>query len=81
MHLSGGRGRYGRPVPILRDDDERLGCLALPMAGLAGLVVVALFAAAVGLGAGAASIAGVVGAAVAAAVARWLLPDQRGPED
>jgi hypothetical protein len=49
-------------VPILRDHDPRIGCLAVPLSTVAGFVVVVLAAAAAGVGASDATAAGVVGA-------------------
>ncbi len=67
-------GRYAPAVPILRQDDPRIGCLALPISIVAGFIVGALVAAAFGVSAGWSStiglIVGGIGAVVAAVVLR-----------
>lgn len=60
----GDRHRYGELVPILRNDDPRIGCLALPLTALGGVVLFALVAAAVGFGAGPSGVIGLGGAVV-----------------
>jgi hypothetical protein len=55
--------RYGALVAILRETDPRIGCLAIPISAVAGFIVTALVAAAIGFGASEASVAGLVGAA------------------
>ena len=67
------RARYAPGVAILRDDDPRIGCLAIPICIVAGFIVVALVAAAFGASAGASSVAGLVGGVLAAAIAGWML--------
>ena len=66
--------RYAPAVPILREDDPRIGCLAVPISILGGFIVGALVAASVGVSAGWSStigvIAGVLGAVVAAIMLR-----------
>ena len=61
-------------MPILRQDDPRIGCLALPISIVGGFIVGALVAAAFGVSAGWSStiglIVGGIGAVVAALVLR-----------
>jgi hypothetical protein len=58
-------------VAILRDEDSRIGCLALPISAVAGFMLFALVAAAIGVSAGASSITGLVGAGVGVGVS-WI---------
>ena len=67
------RRRYGDRVPILRDDDPRIAWLALPLAGLAGFILFALVAAAVGLSAGASGAIGLGGTVVGMVAAAMML--------
>lgn len=60
-------------MPIERDHDERIAWLALPLAAVAGFVVFALVAAAVGAGAGPSSLTGVAGLVVGVAIAAVVL--------
>ena len=55
--------RFGS-VAITRDDDPRVGCLAVPLGLLGGFVLAALGSAAVGVSAGWATLAGAIGALV-----------------
>ena len=61
-------------MPILRQDDPRIGCLALPISIVGGFIVGALVTAAFGVSAGWSStiglIVGGIGAVVAALVLR-----------
>jgi len=59
-------------VPILREDDPRIGCLAIPISILGGFIVGALVAASVGVSAGWSSIIGLIAGAVGAVVA-WIM--------
>ncbi|MEM7285126.1 MAG: hypothetical protein AAF480_02150 [Actinomycetota bacterium] len=59
-------------MPILREDDARIGCLAVPISILAGFIVGALVAAAVGASAGWSSITGVVVGCIGAIIA-WVM--------
>ena len=52
-------GRYGDAVPILRDEDPRVGCLAVPVSAVAGFILFALVAAAVGVSAGVSGVRGI----------------------
>ena len=72
--FSGWSPRYAPAVPILRQDDPRVGCLAVPICIVAGFIVGALIAAAFGVSAGWSStiglIVGGIGAVVAVVVLR-----------
>ncbi len=61
----------------MRESDPRIGCLAVPLAALAGFVVPVLAAAALGATAGASVVAGGGGAVLAIAVAVSVLRRQR----
>ena len=63
-----GRARYAPAVAILREADDRIGCLAVPISAVAGFIVLALVVAALGASAGAASVAGLIGAVVGVGV-------------
>lgn len=65
--------RYAPRVPILRDDDPRVGCLAVPISILAGFIVGALIAASVGVSAAWSSVTGLLVGALGAAIAAWVL--------
>lgn len=60
-------------MAILRERDPRIGCLAVPLSLLAGFVVAALVAAALGAGSGTSTVTGLVGAGVAVVVAGVVL--------
>jgi membrane associated rhomboid family serine protease len=52
------------PVAITRENDPRVGCLAVPLGLIGGFVLAALGSAAVGASAGWATLAGAVGAVI-----------------
>lgn len=56
-------------MPILRDDDPRIGCLAVPISIVAGFIVGALVAASLGTSAGWSSAIGLIVGAFGALVA------------
>jgi hypothetical protein len=64
---------YLLAVAILRESDPRVGCLALPLAFVAGLVVVMLLSAAIGLSAGGSALVGLAGGGIGVAVALAIL--------
>lgn len=70
-HLNhvGRLGRYGAAMAILRDADPRIGCLAVPLSAVAGFVLFALVAAAIGAGSGLAGLVGIGGLVVGIVVA------------
>lgn len=60
-------------VPILRDDDPRMGCLAVPLSAVGGFVLFVLVAAALGASAGLSVIVAIVGALLGVAIAAAIL--------
>lgn len=68
-------------MAILRDDDPRVGCLALPLTAVAGFIVFALGLASVGVGAGASTVGGLVGAAIGSIIALMLVRRRSGTTD
>ena len=66
-------------MPIITDDHPRVGCLAVPISAVAGLVLFMLTFAAVGAGSTVATAGGVLGSLVGAGTAAWILRRNNGP--
>ena len=62
-------------MPIITDDHPRVGCLAVPISAVAGLVLFMLTFAALGGGSTVATAGGVLGALVGAGTAAWIVRD------
>lgn len=66
-------------MPIITDDHPRVGCLAVPISAVAGLVLFMLTFAAVGAGSAVSTGGGALGALVGAGTAAWILRDNNDP--
>ena len=55
-------------MAILRASDPRIGCLAVPISAVAGFVLLALLAAAIGAGAATSTVVGLGGGVLAVAI-------------
>ncbi len=66
-------------MPIITDDHPRVGCLAVPISAVAGLVLFLLAFAALGAGSTLATAGGVLGALVGAGTAALILRKNDDP--